>query len=742
MENYNLVKNMKDWNSIHRYEVSRKRFKRDQNRYTTSFKLLQGMVNQLNNDPINSIVVQITEKYLHSDVFNHIMQYVDSGIPVLRKIRFDNSNIAASPYRNTIDPIIENLNFFTNKCSRKIEIPETTDDVDYEVLSFDFETCSNTKHAAYLVCCYNERRQDVYYGSDCGKQLLDSIDRHTILIAHNASYDYRFLVKHLQNNCELSRGNNLIVSKSTYNGFKIIIKDSYKLITSPLRDFPKTFNLGDIEKEVMPYKLYTEENIKKQFVPISEALSCLEEHQKSQFIKNIETWNLKRDDDTYDIIEYSKRYCEIDCIVLYRGYFVFRSWILEQLNLDINNILTVASLADQYLKKQHCYDDVYELSGIIRMFIEKCIVGGRVMTANNEKIIIRESENRETDDFDAVSLYPSAMVRLYGFLKGKPKVLKDLSMDFLNSCDGYFIEIKITKIGKKRAFPITNFKNGNGVRLFTNDCEGRTMYVDKITLEDLIEFQDVSFTILRGYYFNEGFNDKIKEVIQFLFQKRLELKSVGNKAEMIYKLIMNSSYGRNLMKAVEHETHVFYNKKDYEIFESRNYNNIYESICFGKNCYKVKTYKSILDHFSSPHIGCNILSMSKRIMNEVMTLAEDNNISIFYQDTDSMHIPHNDIPTLNKLFKSKYNRELIGKNMGQFHTDFSLKDENGKPCKNITAVACIFNGKKCYIDKLKGYNNDGDIVYDNGTKCGKSSFMISKGHNIESRSKFTRKIQF
>ena len=139
------------------------------------------------------------------------------------------------------------------------------------------------------------------------------------------------------------------------------------------------------------------------------------------------------------------------------------------------------------------------------------------------------------------------------------------------------------------------------------------MYVAKITLEDLLAFQHVSFTILRGYYFDEGFNDKIKEVICFLFQKKLDLKRVRNKAEMSYKLIMNSLYGRNLIKAVEHETHMFCSKNDYEIFESRNYNNIYESICFGKNCYKVKTYKSILDHFSSPHVGSNILSMSKRI---------------------------------------------------------------------------------------------------------------------------------
>ena len=60
-------------------------------------------------------------------------------------------------------------------------------------------------------------------------------------------------------------------------------------------------------------------------------------------------------------------------------------------------------------------------------------------------------------------------------------------------------------------------------------------------------------------------------------------------------------------------------------------------------------------------------------MNEVMCLAEDNGISIFYQDTDSMHIPHDDISRLSELFEMKYNWKFIGKNMGQFHTEFSLK---------------------------------------------------------------------
>lgn len=48
-------------------------------------------------------------------------------------------------------------------------------------------------------------------------------------------------------------------------------------------------------------------------------------------------------------------------------------------------------------------------------------------------------------------------------------------------------------------------------------------------------------------------------------------------------------------------------------------------------------------------------------MNEVMCLAEDHGIEIYYQDTDSMHIAKDDIPKLSNIFMTKYNRELIGK---------------------------------------------------------------------------------
>jgi len=93
-------------------------------------------------------------------------------------------------------------------------------------------------------------------------------------------------------------------------------------------------------------------------------------------------------------------------------------------------------------------------------------------------------------------------------------------------------------------------------------------------------------------------------------------------------------------------------------------------------------------------------------MNEVICLAEDNNLDIYYQDTDSIHIQDKDIKVLEDKFRQKYNIELIGNDLGQFHSDFELKGAD----KNIVATDSIFLGKKSYIDKLIGEDKDGNQV--------------------------------
>ena len=106
--------------------------------------------------------------------------------------------------------------------------------------------------------------------------------------------------------------------------------------------------------------------------------------------------------------------------------------------------------------------------------------------------------------------------------------------------------------------------------------------------------------------------------------------------------------------------------------------------------YYVKKIRSINDHFNYVHCGVNILSMSKRIMNEVICTAEDNKLDIFYQDTDSIHIDYNQIKMLEEKFKEQYGRELVSDGLGNFHTDFEMSGAKSE----IYAIESLFLAKK------------------------------------------------
>ena len=97
----------------------------------------------------------------------------------------------------------------------------------------------------------------------------------------------------------------------------------------------------------------------------------------------------------------------------------------------------------------------------------------------------------------------------------------------------------------------------------------------------------------------------------------------------------------------------------------KNYNKIVEStVLDGSDINAIKTRKSIDSHFVFSLFGIHVLSMSKRIMNEVVCLAEEMGCQIFYTDTDSLHIRHDNIPKLESEFKVRYNKELRGDQLG------------------------------------------------------------------------------
>ena len=97
-------------------------------------------------------------------------------------------------------------------------------------------------------------------------------------------------------------------------------------------------------------------------------------------------------------------------------------------------------------------------------------------------------------DFDAVSLYPSAMHLFDGYLRGRPKRLQTTNYEDIKNYDGYFIMVRITKVGKDRPFPILNYiDEEKQTRNWSNDLVGRVLFLDKYTCEDAAEFQNVEF---------------------------------------------------------------------------------------------------------------------------------------------------------------------------------------------------------------------------------------------------------
>jgi hypothetical protein len=604
---------------------------------------------------------------------------------------------------------------------------------------FDFETTTDgKKHRPYLARVANcdevfinknsdRKKYDGWLGYQMLKYLVERNDSKNIrLYAHNAGYDIKFIFDFIQWDKIIERGHSLLrgygkfyYAKGKY--VKVEVQDTKAYLACQLKAFHDMFKL-DVKKEVIPYRMYNEKTMSNKNV-WEKGLSVrkvkkyctAEKVDFDEFMNNAKEWKCIKGTHI-DIIEYSSMYCKMDCEVLRDGWNIFRKWIDEITGLDIHNFISISSLVDNYFRNEGVYVGVYEVSSYVREFIQRCMVGGRTMTRENKKHCL---QNTRLSDFDAVGLYSSAMSRLGGYLKGKPKVLTTTAYETLRAYDGYFVEIKVNQVNKRRAFPLMSYKNEDGIRNFTNDMQGKIMYVDKIMLEDLKEYHDIEFDIVRGYYYDEGRNMKLKEIIEQLFNERLKAKKNKNPIQVVYKLMMNASYGKTLIKPFSEDNKIM-SYKNAKTFITRQYNKIKSVVPLTEKPWekledfdklKIKVEEPISEHFNNAPCGCEVLSMSKRIMNEVMNTAEDYDFKIFYQDTDSMHINEDEINKLALTYAMKYGRVLIGKGMGQFHSDFESDILKG----DIYACESVFLGKKCYIDKLTdGETKDeqGNLIYD------------------------------
>jgi len=607
----------------------------------------------------------------------------------------------------------------------------------------DFESIPFDEHNAWCCVCKMEGQPPIRFTewssqeTGCGYEMMHYI-RKTMskmgdkikprIIFHNLTYDWRFiqLIKGVNNSIRgCFKDGKVYYASCRFYGMECKFECSLLKMGMciPLSKFKKNFKIEQ-EKDICPYKVYTFINLDKQYVALEECLTHLRPSEKDTFIKRCGEHNLLSNGKV-DIINYGLMYCVKDVEVLEQGYNKYKQ-LLKELNkdIDLDNYTTLASIAENHLIFKGAYEDVYKLSGVPQQAIQKCVVGGRTMMRDN---MVQKAMDTLMACLDCSSLYPTAISELgangnYGYLKGAPKIIpSDMTFETLKEKDGYFVLIHILDLPIKRHMALTSFITEDGIRYNTNEVIGKRMWVDRFSLEDMVEFQGLKFEIIQGYYFDEGRNPAVGDAIRELYSERKKAKARKDPIQLVHKLILNTPYGRTILRATPVEVKFQPTEQAIKYCEL----NREQVICWtpnkSGNITRIEEFKDYGKHFNSAHIGAEILGMSKRIMNRVMCLAEDLGIRIEYTDTDSCWLEFLKINQLAKQYKEKYGKEMVGTNLGEFHNDFDsdILDKQGETENlkegddyDVVAVNAIWLNKKDYCAQLKGRYKDGTFMKD------------------------------
>lgn len=575
----------------------------------------------------------------------------------------------------------------------------------------DTETVLNddSKHILYMGAIIDDDDENVYLSKsylahrDIFNYMIDKTNKDDFIICyfHNLKYDSAILSPLFKYLSSTEKSGNIYGIDILYRGRIIHLRDSYKLIPCALKEFKKTFQLEIGKAEAIAYTFYKTYTSPK--ANINEYMSHLHEHETEIFLQALRDdpvlFDYDEKNNTFDCIKYYKFYLSLDVLVLRAG---LKSFVRDIATLTDNKInaydfLTCSSIAHYYASMHGAYTGVFEVTGNMRAYLSKAVCGGRVYSNENATKVEIEDQ---TAYLDIVSLYPSAMERLsreYGFITGPGVYFEGHQMP---ACTYAIMTVEIIKINKIQQMPFVSISGGDNI-VYTNTASNQIVYIDTITLEDYIKFHHIEYKILHGIYWTGEFNKNIGNIINTLTAERNKYKALKNDSmSTIIKLIMNSIYGKTITKMSN--TNIRY-IDDFN-YIVQNFDNITSWYDKGFNQMRVKMNKSDVS-YNLCHIGTAILSMSKRIMNEIMDVCNEQKINCYYQDTDSIHIEHNKINLLNEEFNRIYNYYILGTTLGKLQHDFKLEN-----CTDVIATKCIFLGRKSYIDVIQGNDiNTGEI---------------------------------
>ena len=282
-------------------------------------------------------------------------------------------------------------------------------------------------------------------------------------------------------------------------------------------------------------------------------------------------------------------------------------------------------------------------------------------------------------DFDAVSLYPSAMwdeKSIYPRIETGYAYKRDMNDELVenfNTCNfnrgSAILKIKyynpknltvqhLPVKEKEKKIEVNRMRNGYVIDTLTS-----------VDIQEIVKIGGRVIKIYDGVFYRENFKvSPFRKVIDILFKLRRKYKDYGNEVmELLVKLLMNSLYGEQIRKIIEEKfacksemwMQTEYDERVKDYWKISNINYIVKMIDDGGLEDEIKKINTM-----PLHLGAFVLSNSKRVMNNFIHAINGfytNNV--YYTDTDSLYIEKKHWDKLEKA-------GLVGKELLQGKNDY------------------------------------------------------------------------
>nr|YP_010691073.1 DNA polymerase [Phellinus igniarius]WBU93174.1 DNA polymerase [Phellinus igniarius] len=402
-----------------------------------------------------------------------------------------------------------------------------------ELLSLSYYDGSSAK--SFYITDYNSVKELIF---EVLRNLLIKANSGKIIYIHNSSnFDLIFLLKHIANYPEVElepiiKDGKFINLKIRYGSNKtyfINLKDSLLLLPVSLRKLAVFFKV-DTLKSIFPYSFVNKDNLNfigdVPSIEYFDNISIIEYNQyKARFNNN---WSLKS-----EVI----KYCEIDCIALYKVIECFAKFIFDLFELNISSVSTLPSLAFKIFRTHFLKKMIFLpiISGKIYDDIRNAYYGGHV-----DMYIPKNIRNKLVYHYDVNGLYPHAMRAFNYPTEIFAHFVGDISkMDqFENLFKKYqsFIKVKVTApLDIKH--PILPFKT-NGTTVY--GVGSWVSWYHSNEIRNAIKY-GYRFKILEGYLFESA--DLFSAYVEKLHAIK-EQYSSDHPMYLIAKLLLNSLSGR------------------------------------------------------------------------------------------------------------------------------------------------------------------------------------------------------